>query len=570
MSVKLSPFLNETILASDGTLAVGYKIYTYVAGSVNTNQTSYTDITGVVPQSNPIITNARGQVDNPIWLTAGLAYKLRLFTNLDVFTGVEYDNVTGVNDSSATLDQWLSSNVTPTYISATQFSVPGDQTSNFQLGRRVKLTVTAGTVYGQITASAFTTLTTVTVSLDSGALDSGLSAVSYGILTPNNTSLPAKITVQSINTGRSSIVQNATTMDLYALSNTIDGTGSALQVTAIVNAPQAGAVRTFYPLAFSIIKNNAMFAVDGGADYTSSTGDAWIFEAITTSTYKVHIIKADGTPIVVPTITQVKIRQTIIQQASAPLVIGTGLAVNLAATATPFRVAIPAGVGASGNIDYITSHTADVTGYWSGLTANVINYLFEDRNTGSGVATGVASTLPYIAQNGGSIAVTSGQHTYDYSTGTMYLGNGATAPAVQRTAVGECLAGAATITTVTPYATLGFYVSAYTATLPSSAAVLNFAHNIGNYDNLVTTYEMNNTTTDAGYAVGDTVDKPTRSLNASTTASPLNVWKTRNNFGSTMDTAATNGWVIPNKATGVSTTITQANWRYRFLATRGF
>ena len=237
MSVKLSPFLNETILASDGTLAVGYKIYTYVAGSVNTNQTSYTDITQTVPQSNPIITNARGQVDNPIWLIAGLAYKLRVFTNLDAFTGIEYDNVTGVNDSSTTLDQWVSSNVTPTYISATQFSLPGDQTSNFQIGRRVKLTVTAGTVYGYISVSAFTTLTTVTIVLDSGALDSGLSAVSYGILTPTNPSVPSKLTVQSVNTGRASVVQNATTMDLFALSNTIDGTGALAIAVIVTNAP---------------------------------------------------------------------------------------------------------------------------------------------------------------------------------------------------------------------------------------------------------------------------------------------------------------------------------------------
>ena len=296
MSVKLSPFLNETIFASDGTLAVGYKIYTYVAGSVNTNQTSYTDITQTVPQANPIITNARGQQDNPIWLITGLAYKLRVFTNLDVFTGIEYDNVTGVNDSSTALDQWVSSNVTPTYISATQFSIPGDQTTNFQVGRRVKLTVTAGTVYGYISASVFTALTTITVVLDSGVLDSGLSAVSYGILSTNNPSIPNKLTVQSVNTGRASIVQNATTMDLFALSNTIDGTGSAVTVTAIANAPQNGAIRRFYGLVNTIWTNNAMFAVDGGANFTFAAGDYIDIEAKTISTYNVHINRASNFP----------------------------------------------------------------------------------------------------------------------------------------------------------------------------------------------------------------------------------------------------------------------------------
>ena len=43
-----------------------------------------------------------------------------------------------------------------------------------------------------------------------------------------------------VNLARSSIAQHATTMNLGALSNTVDGTGSAVTVTAIVNAPQAG------------------------------------------------------------------------------------------------------------------------------------------------------------------------------------------------------------------------------------------------------------------------------------------------------------------------------------------
>jgi hypothetical protein len=99
--------------------------------------------------------------------------------------------VTGVNDASITVDQWIVSGITPTYVSATQFTLAGDQTSAFQVGRRVKATVTAGTVYGTITASAFAVLTTVTLAMDGAqVLDSGLSAVSYGIITPDNTSFP--------------------------------------------------------------------------------------------------------------------------------------------------------------------------------------------------------------------------------------------------------------------------------------------------------------------------------------------------------------------------------------------
>lgn len=100
------------------------------------------------------------------------------------------------------------------------------------------------------------------------------------------------------NEARGSIAMNATTMDIFAGPNIQDGTGSAVTITAIVNAPQAGARRVLYPITGTKITNGATFAVDGAADYTTAVGDALEFEAITTSTYKVHITKKDGTAVV--------------------------------------------------------------------------------------------------------------------------------------------------------------------------------------------------------------------------------------------------------------------------------
>jgi hypothetical protein len=77
-------------------------------------------------------------------------------------------------------DNFITFGGTPTYISATQFSVTGDQTAFFYLNGRVRATVTAGTFAGTISTAVFTSLTTVTVTWDSGGLDSGLSAVAYG------------------------------------------------------------------------------------------------------------------------------------------------------------------------------------------------------------------------------------------------------------------------------------------------------------------------------------------------------------------------------------------------------
>lgn len=102
-----------------------------------------------------------------------------------------------------------------------------------------------------------------------------------------------------INEFRSNITQHATTMDLFAVTSPAirDGAGSAVTITAIVNAPQAGAKRRFYPLVNTIITHGATFSVDGNATYTTLTGDCLEFEAITVSTFDVHIIKQDGTAI---------------------------------------------------------------------------------------------------------------------------------------------------------------------------------------------------------------------------------------------------------------------------------
>jgi hypothetical protein len=189
MAVKLSPVLNSQIVDENGDIGVGWKINTYVAGS-STPSTTYTTAAGTVAQTNPIITNALGfPTTGAIYLTEGETYKLVLTDENDVVKKT-YDNISGVNDTNTTQDQWIASGVTPTYVDANTFTLVGDQTTDFHVGRRAKFTVTAGTVHGYISVSAYTTLTTVDVVLDSGSLDSGLSAVSLGMLTAVDPSLP--------------------------------------------------------------------------------------------------------------------------------------------------------------------------------------------------------------------------------------------------------------------------------------------------------------------------------------------------------------------------------------------
>lgn len=179
------------------------------------------------------------------------------------------------------------------------------------------------------------------------------------------------------------------------------------------------------------------------------------------------------------TVVHVRVRQTILSAATSFIAIGTGLACNLLATATPARLSFAAGMDANGEVDYVGSAVADVTAFWSGLTASTTNYLFVDRNTGTGALTGVASTLPYIAQDSSvSISVANNQHTYLTDTGQMYVGNGSVATAVQRTAVGQCVTGASTVTSVTSYAKLRRFTSGQ-LTIPASGTQIVSNHNVG-------------------------------------------------------------------------------------------
>ena len=95
--------------------------------------------------------------------------------------------------------EWLNYGLTPTFVSATSFTLVGNQTAIYAVGRRVRTFNTGGTFYGIVVTSVFSSLTTVTVRLDSGSLDSGLSEVDVGVMNPAFPSLGALSGSLSIN-----------------------------------------------------------------------------------------------------------------------------------------------------------------------------------------------------------------------------------------------------------------------------------------------------------------------------------------------------------------------------------
>lgn len=195
MAQFLAPIINDQQEDSNGAPLSGGTIEVYLAGT-STPTTTYSDKTGLVPNTWPIVLNTLG-VNNQgaVWLTGGSAYKYVIKSSPVTGAVVQrtIDNVSGINDSTASIDQWVAFAGVPTFVSATSFTVPGDQTQTFAFGARVKTVNTGGIVYGTVVRSTFAAATTVVIVPDSGALDSGLSSVSVGIIAPTNPSLPSTL-----------------------------------------------------------------------------------------------------------------------------------------------------------------------------------------------------------------------------------------------------------------------------------------------------------------------------------------------------------------------------------------
>jgi microcystin-dependent protein len=184
----------------------GAQLFFYAAGS-STKQTVYQDSGSITAHSNPIVLDANGRVPSAVWATEGSSYKIVLAPSDDTDPPASpifnVDGLTGINDASVSLEQWSDSGFTPTYVSTTQFTVAGDQTSTLHVGRRVKVSDGGGTKYGYITASAYTTLTTVTVSLDSGNLETPTSTLYIGVQTTTDPSEPLLMDSYPLRSGSS-------------------------------------------------------------------------------------------------------------------------------------------------------------------------------------------------------------------------------------------------------------------------------------------------------------------------------------------------------------------------------
>jgi hypothetical protein len=97
-SVKLSPLFNDAQLDNNGIPLSGGMVYWYLAGTT-TPTIVYSESSGSVANTNPVILNTRGEPVNPIWLPTGDTYKAILNDSLGNLIRT-IDNISGVNDTT--------------------------------------------------------------------------------------------------------------------------------------------------------------------------------------------------------------------------------------------------------------------------------------------------------------------------------------------------------------------------------------------------------------------------------------------------------------------------------------
>jgi hypothetical protein len=271
-AVNFSPIFNgwQGFTPTGIPLALGW-VQTYIAGTT-TPLPTYTTNAGNIVNANPIPLLADGRPPNEIWLDAAYSYKFALLDSL-LNQIATYDNITGIDNSvPAALTEWVVSGLTPAYVNATTFTLAGNQTALFEIGRRVRYTLGAGQYTGSITNSVFGALTTITLVTDSIPLDASLSAVDYGLLDALKPSVPTAF-------------KSAVTAPTIASTATITAGTNLL-------APAQPGFSAYTTIAFAVSNSGAASDViygteeyDHGGCYNSATG---VFTAQVAGRYQIN------------------------------------------------------------------------------------------------------------------------------------------------------------------------------------------------------------------------------------------------------------------------------------------
>lgn len=232
---------------SSGLPNAGGFLETFAAGT-STPQAVYTNPQLTVAAANPVQLDANGEA---LIYGSALQYKLVcLDANLVQLWSADFISIgtgssgSGGGSGGTAGGEWVLSPLTPTFISATSFSVTSDQTGVFEVGRRIQSANTAGIVYSTVQSAVFGSVTTVTVKNTSGVLDSGLSLVYYSLLDAVNQSIPVQTNIAVTFTATSAL-SNGIAQTIFSTGTgttavLIDRLGEFNATSGIFTAIQAG------------------------------------------------------------------------------------------------------------------------------------------------------------------------------------------------------------------------------------------------------------------------------------------------------------------------------------------
>lgn len=295
------PVQSTFFIPGGATPGNGAQLFIYVAGSVSTPTTVYKDNAGAASWTNPIVLDSGGNLPlgGVVWIPAGVTIKAVWAPSNDTSPPTSpyrtIDNIAGINDTTASATDWIPGPA-PTFISSTQFTLVGDQTTTFTKSRRLKFTVTAGTVYGTISSSSFGAVTTVNVAFSSGALDAGLSSVFYSLIDPSLPSVNSDYSNKQASTVASAANGTTNIWGLAGDSVHVSGTNPVFNFSS---APYAGARRKVIFDGILGLMSSAALTMQGNLNVTTAVNDMAEVYAQTTSTNIITFYKASGRPVLV-------------------------------------------------------------------------------------------------------------------------------------------------------------------------------------------------------------------------------------------------------------------------------
>ncbi len=288
---------------------------------------------------------------------------------------------------------WIDLGYTHTYASSTSFTVSSDVTAFYPVDQRVRAVgATTGTIYGTITASSYSAPnTTVTVSWDSGSLQSEALTVSVSFMTVTGSPVSTGNVTGPVSTTENNVPQwDSTTKQLKdgvaigvaagnivqvdqantsTASATTTNLGTTLQhtITGTTTITAFGGVagvryQVVFAGALTLTHHASNLILPGGANITTAAGDQAEIYMITASTCRVKYIKASGEAIsgggVIQTVntsdgtlatgtTQIPLDNTIPQQTEGDEYIT--LAITPTNASNKLKVEVVANFGSSSN-----------------------------------------------------------------------------------------------------------------------------------------------------------------------------------------------------------------------------